>query len=132
MTSTIALIEAKAEELCRDKGHNQRIVYTFYQEAAELLVTTLLQRCEKAEAERDRWKATSMKWAFDEAEAKNERDEALTRAEIAERQRDDALKALEPFAKACARVDNAERPDEAGFIGAGLTLGDLRAAGGKL
>ncbi|MGP9804062.1 hypothetical protein [Paracoccus sp. NSM] len=41
---------------------------------------------------------------------------------------DDLRAALEPFAKACAQVDTKGHPDTAGFIGAGLTLGDLRCA----
>jgi hypothetical protein len=49
-------------------------------------------------------------------------------ADTAIRERDELRKALEPFVKACDRVDNPDRPDEAGFIGAGLTLGDLRRA----
>ena len=36
--------------------------------------------------------------------------------------------ALEPFAEACDDVDTHQHPDTAGFIGAGLTLGDLRRA----
>ncbi len=39
----------------------------------------------------------------------------------------EATGALEPFTSALERVDRGG-PDEAGFIGAGLTLGDLRRA----
>ncbi|WP_271898271.1 hypothetical protein [Candidatus Phyllobacterium onerii] len=122
MTSTIALIEAKAEELCLEKGHNRRIAYTFREDAAIAIITdllqrnkeldeanfalsagacivkngllsgeggspycTLLQRCEKAEAE----SAASCSMVVAGIKAR----------EAAERQRDEARKALEPFAR---------------------------------
>ncbi|MBZ9600683.1 hypothetical protein [Phyllobacterium chamaecytisi] len=104
-------------------------------DATEL--THLIQRVEKAEAESEKWKATSFQWANDEADATEERDAAFewaesewlardpnttfrdideftkefmakarekrtdiqSRLELAERQRDEALKALQPFVR---------------------------------
>lgn len=56
----------------------------------------------------------------------------LERAELAERQRDEAMKALEPFAKMAVAYDNVEDKDPVlvtyGENPLRITVGDLRAA----
>lgn len=53
--------------------------------------------------------------------------DAAARIEALEAENARLREALEPFSEACKQVDRGG-PDNAGFIGAGLTLGDLRAA----
>lgn len=122
--------------------------------AALLERDTLLQRCEKAEARvaeleeyRKRAKAIFGKMLtrvninrerteMAEANAAHWQKEAYgynwqkNRAELAERQRDEALKALEPFAKAASRLEDTwdNSVDVSCVRHAYVTLGDLRAA----
>lgn len=101
--STIALIERLREPY---EQRQSRRVAEELQAATEL--TTLLQRCEKAEAERDAAYKNMVpihddgNWVFIDGPGDVELDHGgklRTRAELAERQRDEARKALEPFAR---------------------------------
>lgn len=107
-----------------------------YDEAVTEL-TTLLQRCEKAEADAkyrlDMWDATQT--ALNKVEAdhlmvtelynacSSDYTIAVTRAELAERERDEARKALEPFAK---RADEWKHNSNTARVS--VKLADLRAA----
>lgn len=91
--STIALIE-RLEEQSKSVDMFRDQIRAMCAEAATEL-TTLLQRCEKAEAEIERPQDDRHYW-FKRANAQQ------IRAELAERQRDEALKAAEQTKEECA------------------------------
>lgn len=76
-------------------------------EAAEALQAAQ-KEIERLTDERDLWKSTSMDWAFDEAEAIHERDEALTRAEAAEARVKELETVLKHIANHSSMLDELE------------------------
>lgn len=98
-------------------------------------LTTLLQRVEKAEARADLADEDAKKLADrwqNEVGLREEMERRyggiLERVELAERQRDAALKALEPFAKEAERLRNYPDDYPYGFPTTPITVGHLRAA----
>lgn len=89
-------------------------------------------RYTKAEADRE---ATVEPWHMKAIHQDDVEDDPVSsrvrmdsaRIEALEAENARLREALEPFSDACKQVDRGG-PDNAGFIGAGLTLGDLRAA----
>jgi uncharacterized protein with von Willebrand factor type A (vWA) domain len=126
---TITALRAERDEL-REANHR------YAQSQAEATASCTKRRCATKERDRDEAETRAeaaearVKELEDECEAQCDRRlEQMERGNTAIRERDEARKALEPFAKQADRYDPVEGDDDHPLWGAHtLTIGDVRRA----